>query len=114
MNEQISVEIRLKDAALETSNRYFSSRRSAIRTIFYYFYLHMNAYKIDWGFLEKVFRTSRTPKKICETENRSFRVIIRGIEKSPVNWIQLGTHYEDEHVAHDFSVVLWRSRVCAS
>ena len=91
LNEQISVEIGLKDAALETPNRYFSSRRSAIRTIFYYFHLRMNAYKIGRRFLEKVFRTYRTRKNLRNCQNRPLRVLIRGIEKSSVNWIQLGT-----------------------
>ena len=39
---------------------------SAIRTIFYYFHLRMNAYKIGRRFFEKVFRTSRIRKKFAK------------------------------------------------
>ena len=70
--------------------------------------------KLNGGFLKKCSEPLELEKNLRDCENRSFRVIIWGIELSPVNWIQLGTHYEDEHVAHVFSVVLWRSRVCAS
>ena len=50
--------------------------------------------------------------KFCKKSPHS--CIRTGIEKLVVHWIQLDTHCEDERFAHDFSVALRRSLICAS